>query len=356
MRRKKLAYGALFLLVLLIITAGLLLHNANRLIKYELRQYLGRGFTVEDISVRWGRVTARDIRLERPDGREAFSAKDLGVRANFIGLLKRENIISEITLDSPYLLLEVDKKGELVQPLPRRDKAAGQKKTQKPPGQDPPVLIKRLKVKEGSLDYLDRKVSAAPAPIKMREVRVDMKNFTVPPDSRISNYEFDAVIPAGTQKGTLSSMGALNLRTKDTKSRVRVRDMDITQLRPYFEKKGDVQVTQGLLSLDADITIQNRKIHSAGTIVIRKLEFSKDGGNFLGLPRLAVVKLLKDHNEQISLDFTIEGDLDNPKFSITEDLVQKVTLSLARTLGMPVESIGRSIFELGGSALKKLFQ
>jgi hypothetical protein len=69
-----------------------------------------------------------------------------------------------------------------------------------------------------------------------------------------------------------------------------------------------------------------------------------------------VTNLLKDNNDQISLDFTLEGDLDNPRFSITENLVQKVALSLAKSLGMPIESIGRSVFELGGSALKKLFQ
>jgi hypothetical protein len=132
--------------------------------------------------------------------------------------------------------------------------------------------------------------------------------------------------------------------------------LDITQLRPYYEKKGDVEVTQGLLSLDADIKVRNAKIHSVGTITIRNLEFRSEGGSFLGLPQLAVAKLLKDNDNQITLDFTLEGDLKNPKFNITESLVQKVTLSLAKSLGMPIEAIGKSVFELGGSALKKLFK
>jgi hypothetical protein len=36
--------------------------------------------------------------------------------------------------------------------------------------------------------------------------------------------------------------------------------------------------------------------------------------------------------------------------------VQKLSLSLAKLLGMPIESIGRSVFDLGGSALEKLFK
>jgi uncharacterized protein involved in outer membrane biogenesis len=357
MRRKKLAYGTLSILILLVIGAGLLFHNANRIIRYELQQFLGRGFSVGDIAVRWGGVTARDIKLDRPDGREAFSSKDLGVRASVIGLLRKENIISDVTLDSPYLLLEMDKRGEIILPLPPRNKAPSTaEENKKSMGKDTPFLVKKFKVKGGSLDYLDRKVSVTPALIKMREVRADLKNFAVPPDDRISNYELAAVIPGRMQKGTLSAEGAINLSTRDTKSALRIRDLDITQLRPYFEKKGDVEVAQGLLSLDADITIQNRKIHSVGTVTIKNLEFSKGGGSFLGLPLLAVTKLLKDNHEQISLDFTIDGDLDNPKFSFTENFVQKLSLSLAKSLGMPIESIGKSVFELGGSALKKLFQ
>ncbi|HYQ47975.1 MAG TPA: DUF748 domain-containing protein, partial [Thermodesulfovibrionales bacterium] len=298
------------------------------------------------------------VKLDRPDNQEAFSARDLSVRGNFIGLLKKENIISDVTLDAPYLFLEVDKKGGMVFPLssPEAVPAKQAKKQKSPEKNAKPFLIKKFKIKNGSLDYLDRKVSAVPALIKMREVQADLKNFSVPPDNRISNYELDAIIPGSTQKGTLSSMGAINLKTKDTKSKLRIRGLDITQLRPYYEKKGDVEVTKGLLSMDTDIIIRNRKIKSSGVITITGLEFKTASGSFLGMPLLGVTKLLKDRNNQITLDFTLEGDLDNPKFSITDSLVQKIALSLAKSLGMPIEAIGKSVFDVGGSALKKLFK
>ena len=90
--------------------------------------------------------------------------------------------------------------------------------------------------------------------------------------------------------------------------------------------------------------------------MIRGLEFRTDSGSILGLPHHAVSKLLKDGHEQIALDFTIEGDLNNPRFSITGSLIQQLSLSLAKLLDMPVEAIGKSVFDLGGSVLKKLFQ
>ena len=358
MRRKNLIYGSLTILVLMGAGAGLLLHNANKIIQYQLQQFLGRGFSVEDISLRWGQVRATDIRLARPDGKEILTTKNLGARANIIGLLKKEHVISDIHLDSPYLFLELDKKGEMVPFLPPRNKTPVKTESKKKsPGKNSnPFLIKKFRIEEGSLDYLDRKVSTSPALIRMREIRAELKNFSVPSDSRASAYAVDAVIPGKAGKGKLTSQGSINLKTKDTKAKLSIRDLDITQLRPYYEKKGDVEVTQGLLSLDADITVRQRRIRSEGTIIIKGLEFKNSGGSFLGMPLLGVTKLLKDNHDQITLDFILEGDLDNPKFSITQSLVQKLALSLAKSLGMPIGSIGKSVFDLGGSALKKLFQ
>ncbi len=358
MRRNKVIYGLLGVLVLLFAGLGILLHNANAIIAYELRQYLGNGFSVEDIALRWGSVKASGIAYQRPDDRRGFSVRELGVRANLLGLLRKENVISDVTLDTPYLLVEIDRNGEMILPVPRREQASGRKQKKQETGSASPApfLIRKIKVADGSLDYLDRKISAVPAMIKLRDIRADVKNISAPPDSRLSNYEINASVPGREKAGRVSAIGATNFRTKDTKARLSIRDLDITQLRPYFEKKGDVEVTRGLLSLDADIAIQKRRIHAAGNMIIKGLDFRSGGSRFLGLPLVGVTKLLKDGDGRISLDFTIEGDLDNPKFSITESLVQKLSLSLAKSLGMPIGEIGKSVFDLGGSALKRLFK
>jgi hypothetical protein len=358
MTKKKIIYGLVALAAFLALAIALLAYNANKIIKHELQQFLGKGFSVEEISLRWGHVEVREIRLLRPDSKEAFSAKDLEVRADFIGLIKKEDVISDITLDTPNLFLEVDKRGKIIFPWPKRGNNG---RTDRVQGKSPdkgarPFLIKKFKIKHGSLDYLDRKVSARPALIQLREVRAELHDFSTPPDNRMSDYAIAASIPGRLKKGSLKAEGTLNRSTRDTKSKLAIRDLDITQLRPYFEKKGDVEVTQGLLSLDADIVVEKAKINSSGKIMIRGLAFRTDSGGILGLPQLAVTKLLKDSHEQISLDFTIEGDLNNPRFSITDSLIQQLSLSLAKLLGMPVEAISKSIFDLGGSVLKKLFQ
>jgi hypothetical protein len=62
-------------------------------------------------------VKAKKISLLRPDGKQALAADNLSFNADFIGLLRKENIISGLELESPYLLLETGKKGEIVFPF-----------------------------------------------------------------------------------------------------------------------------------------------------------------------------------------------------------------------------------------------
>lgn len=353
--KKTLLYVVISCLLGFIVIAGILVKNANRILRHELDKFLGEGFSVESIELHWGSVEVRNLSIIRPDKRITFKSSGLLVKADFIGLLKKENVISELALESPYILLEVDRSGKMIFPIPKKE--GGRDRKEKSDKKPSSFLVKTLEVKKGSIDYLDRKVSNVPALIKLRDIQLDVKNIAIPQDNVFSDYSITANIPGKMGTGVLKGNGRINLRTKDTKSKLSIKNLDLTEMRPYFQKKGDVEVTRGFLSVDTNINISSSKIKAPGKMVIRDLEFRTGSGNrFLGLPLLAVIKLLKDSNNEISLDFTIEGDLDNPKFNIRDSIIQKMTLSLAKTLGMPIETIGRSVFEFGGEALKKIFK
>lgn len=138
----------------LIITIALLIKNANRIIKYELESALGKGFSVRRIDLHWGKVEALNISFKNPSGKEVFKTDSLILEADFIGILKKKYIISNLALKNPYLLLEKDPKGEFVNPFLRK----GPKKAEEKP--IPPVFIKKIEVTKGSIDYLDRKVTS----------------------------------------------------------------------------------------------------------------------------------------------------------------------------------------------------
>jgi hypothetical protein len=331
--------AAAFLISLAI---ALLIKNANRVIKYELESFLGKDFSVQRIDLHWGKVEALDISFKNPAGQEIFKTDRLILEANFIGLLKKKYVLSEILLENPYIFLEKDAKGKIMNPFLRK----GQKKeTEKP---IPSILLKNIHAKNGSIDFLDRRASGRPVLAKLRQADLKIEDIAFPLQDMSSNYTFSAIIIGNQSTSTLNSKGKINLSNKDMDGKFDVRKLDITSLKPYFQQKGDVNVTRGTLDMDMDLRIKSRKILAPGKAVLRDLQFEKGsslGNEFLNLPLSTVVAFLKDHNNEIIVNFVVEGDLDNPKFNLRESLMNRISISMADKLGLSIKTIGKSIVE-----------
>ena len=89
--------------------------------------------------------------------------------------------------------------------------------------------------------------------------------------------------------------------------------------------------------------------------VLRDLQFVGGRGlkdQFLGVPRQLVVDALKTNNNQIDFDFVLEGSLDNPKFSLRESMATRLTVGLAKKLGLSVIETGETVIIQSGQILK----
>ena len=77
---------------------------------------------------------------------------------------------------------------------------------------------------------------------------------------------------------------------------------------------------------------------------------------FLSIPTRAAVAALKDHG-QIKLDFVLDGNLHDPKFSLQENLSRKMAAGFAKALGVSTEGLAKGAGDTVkgiGSALKNL--
>ncbi|OGW39491.1 MAG: hypothetical protein A2Y97_08170 [Nitrospirae bacterium RBG_13_39_12] len=341
----------LTIVLLLGITVAILIKNANRVIKYKLESVLGQGFSFREIKLSWGKVEAVDISFKDPDGKDIFKTDNLVVRADFMGLLRKEYVVSDLFLENPYILLHKDRKGNLVNPFLNKSKGKGKERP------TPPVVIEETKITNGSVDYLDGQVSRTYVMTKIRNIEFESKIFGFPLNDILSSYAVNAKIPGKQSTGTLKSGGKVRLKTMDTECKVELRGLDITGFKPYFERKGDVNVTRGILDLDMSLKIISRKINAPGRAILKDLEFDAGHGaknKFIGVPLYAVIKFLKDNNNQIVVDFILEGDLDNPKFNLRENFIEKMTIGLAGKLGLSVKRIGESIVVLGTGGIEEV--
>ena len=64
--------------------------------------------------------------------------------------------------------------------------------------------------------------------------------------------------------------------------------------------------------------MKKNRLHAPGRVTLSGLELST-GKTFMGMPREAVVAMMKDKKGQITADFVLEGNIDDPKFSLNEN-------------------------------------
>jgi uncharacterized protein involved in outer membrane biogenesis len=333
------------------IAIAILIHNVNKIIKHELESALGEGFSVRKIDLRWGRVEAFDISFKNPVGKEVFKTESLILNADFTSILRKKYIISNLNLKNPYIILETDNKGNLIAPFPQKEPT--KEMAEKPL---PPIVTKKIEIKNGALDYLDRKVSKTPVLTKLRDIELEFKDIAIPLGDNFSTYTLSANVPGNQSIGILKSKGKIKPKTRDMDCKVEIRKLDITAFKPYYQKKSDVNVTKGTLDLDMDTKVKSRKINAPGRAVLKDLDFEKRpglGGTFLNIPLSAVILFLKKNNNEIVVNFVMEGDLDNPKFTLREGFMDKIAIAMAEQLGLSVKRIGESIVIFGAEGTKE---
>jgi hypothetical protein len=275
----------------------------------------------------------------------SFTAASEGVAAK--GLL-----LSDLVLIKPYLRLESDRKGKISSPLPG---AALKAQVEKKEGAAVPVEVKNLKIEGGELLYLDGKITRRPYPVRITDIDFTADHLSFPADNRNTAYRLSARLPGNYSTGVLTSSGNTVLKTLDTSAKVSLRNLDLTRFKPYLLKEGDVDISRGFLDLDVDLGIRKRMLYAPAHSVLRDIQFVGGKGladQFLGVPRNLVVNALKTNNNQIDFDFVLEGSLDNPKFSLRESMVTRLTVGLAKNLGLSVIETGGTVIIQGGRLLQ----
>ena len=302
-KTKVLLVAVVCFVVILGISIALLVKYANRIIASELEKRIGKSFSVERIDLKWGSVEVVGVALKNREGKEVVKVGDLSVKADFMGLLRKQYVISSVTVKDPYLFVEIDRKGNIVNPVLPSELGPGQPAAKKAPAQAmPPITIKKIEVVNGSVDYLDEKTPVRPVLVKIRDIGLVVHDVSTPFADAFSPFTLNAAIPGKLGAGTLKSNGKIKIKTKDMDLKATVRNLDVTPLKPYFEKESPVDITRGFLDLDLNVKVASGELHAPGTAVLKQLEFlSGPGmrGRFMGAPLSLVTAFLKNSNNEI---------------------------------------------------------
>lgn len=361
-------YFSLSLLLLMLITCACVWWgyvHLTSLVQARLKLLAGSDISVEKVVARWNHIELQQVRIVR-QGKGPFvsrlSCGRIVIRPRLLSLFSGRLDISEILLDKPYLLLEINPDGSFAKILQSRSAA--------PAGSSAailPVRIAGLKISNGTIDLLDWQVArknhigvSNPREryhlTSLQDISFSSGVLDIPAAERPTTVRLELSAKGG---GHLLIAGDITPKGLDSTLKLTLTGLDITRYRPYFLKPGDLDVSAGSLSAASRLTIHKRILNAPGTLHLKGLAFdhSSTKGVLLGVPSWALVSFLSDNKDELSVSFTVNGSLDNPRFSIHQSLVDQVATALSSKIGVPTASgVGKGLLGIGEKGLKGMFE
>src|SRR5262249_53931548 len=149
----------------------------------------------------------------------------------------------------------------------------------------------------------------------------------------------DGILDGPQRKGRVSVQGWLVPATRDLELQGQASGVDLLALEPYLVEATKVRLESGTLDLDLHATVEAQHLHAPGHLALSNLALapsSSPTGLVLGVPRDLLLNALQEKGGRVALDFSLDGRLDDPKFSLNETMSTRIGVALAKELGLSV--------------------
>ena len=335
--------------------------HLTSLVQARLKHLVGDDISVGYVTARWNRIELDQVRIARSGAgpfSDRFSCGRVVIRPSLLSLFSGRLDINEILLEKPYLLLEINPDGSFAKILPPRPAAPVRSSAAVLP-----VRLAAARISNGTIDLLDWQVARKGGmgvsnprgryhQATLQDVSFSAGALDIPVSERPMPVRLELTSKGG---GRLLIVGDVAPKGLDSHLKLDLTGLNITPYRPYFLKPGDLNVTAGNLSASCSLTIKKRILNAPGSLHLKglALEHSSTKGVLLGVPAWALVSFLSDNKDELTVPFTVNGSLDNPRFSAHQSLVDQVATALSSKIGVPtVSGVGRGILEIGEKGIK----
>ena len=362
-KRKRLMLIALAVIVVLIVGGIVGFRVAIGVLKGKVVEVLGPNSEMRDIRLGWSSVNVEGLRIKGPSGwpaADALRAERVTVVPSLRSLLSRQYRVHSITIVKPYLSALRTKEGKFLVLPGLLTGAAGEGQTGSPSSPTaalPKVIIGSITLQDGVVELYDATVAQPPLKIRLEQIKATVRDMAVPGLKGKSRFELAGVVKGVHRDGQLKMAGWTEVGTKDSSVKTELRSVDLVVLQPYLIKAGEKGVQKGTFDLDLQSDVSNNQLKAPGKATISDLEFVPAGGafgTFMGLPRQAVVAFLTRSGNKITVDFVLEGDINNPQFSLNQTFTTRLAFAMANVLGLNfpgmVKDVG-TLGQMGGEAV-----
>lgn len=342
---------ALALLVLLAVAWQLAIRQLQR----EIVAQLGPRGEVASISLSWNGVELRGLRIAAapktgwPTADELRAERVLISPDLWAGLRGRIGV-RRIAVDGGYIALLRTRDGALRVLPSLLGPSPGRRDGKAMPSEPPSLRIGEVRLRDTEVAWFDASVRQPPLALRLTGIAAHIGPLSLPALDAATAVDLQAMIEGSRTgpRGRLDLQGEVTPASRDADLKVQLRQVDLVVLQPYLSRVADGGVKAGRLDLDLRAKVQRQQLRAPGRITLTGLELG--AGGFAGLPRQALVAVASQSGP-IELDFTLEGRLDDPAFSLNENMATRFAAALADKLGLSVGGVVEGL----GSVIKGLF-
>jgi hypothetical protein len=216
------------------------------------------------------------------------------------------------------------------------------------------VVLRHLVVSQGEIDLYDATVRRTPWRIRLIGLDATVGSIVAPALAGRMPIEVSGTIDGPSADGTLSLTGWMDPATHDLDLTARLRGVDLLAFEPYVVPTSKGRLTRGRFDLDLHATVQDHRLHAPGHLELIDLAFASDGraGRVLGVRQELLRAVMSARNGRLAVDFQLDGDVTDPRFSLNESLNARIAAGLVEQLGqISIPGLVEGVGGAGGSAL-----
>ena len=352
-RRVAIVVASMVLVLVVVAVGGFYL--AQYKVKQRVIAALGPLGSAESIDVGLTSVRLTHVRLKGPPGwpaPDALSADQITVIPDVRELVQNRVHIRSVVV-SGFDLPVVRQADGTVNLLPDLRESLNRPEGSATAGETPLPQDKRVDhvaFEQGTFEFYDYTVRKPAYKVSVTHANASVDNLHLPALTEPTTVAVNGSIVGPSHTGTVSFGGWIKIASKDSQTTSTLRGVDVVMLDPYLLKKAGTkaQVAGGTADMTVESTVSDYHLHAPGTLTLHHLQLA-DSGNpldtFLSIPTKAAVAALKSRNGDITVHFVLDGNLRDPKFSVNENLLNKLGTGFAQMMGVSVEGVAKGAGE-----------
>lgn len=349
----------------LVVFAALLLigyHTALEAMQDRIQSALGLHGEIGALKVGLRRIDIDGLRIRASlpgwPGKNELLARRVAMTPDLRSLLGGDIVIAKIEVEGAELTLLRDHKGLRILPSLLDHKLDDTGKSDKPGDKAKAagiaVRIRSINLRDASIDLHDNTL-AKPQHIHLDQFDARIDELNLPALDSRSTLSVHGRIE---KRGSLSLQGWLVAGSKDANLQLKLDDVALKLVEPYLFRQQLGEVKSGRVALNLSARVEHHRLKAPGHLKLSDIQL----GGFAGFSREAAAAFARargldaDTKRPVDMDFTLEGNLDDGRFSLNDAIYRQTGMATLKLIGLGSSSESHSSQGSGlGERIRNLF-